>query len=427
MKAEKQRLTKLATGIEEKFPSGADIYGYPGITKPLIKSSIDETYKLLTLVENYKDHFEVIWFKREFARLVDDEFSLLKEVDSRDWANKFNKFLNNLFSLRSQAKHLYITLSKDPIRSDLEIAAIKDGYVDIKARFETIKDIIAKIESSEENLESFKTGSTAALVELKQALVAATQSQNKTNEFVTEIGEIHEAVTENQANIKVTEKYVNENLEMAKELSESNLKVDVQVRKNKKELDELMSKIQGQVELDAKLQDAIKNTLKDVNKFGLASAFQKRKNELRTSVLLWGTLTIIALSVLVYLSYEYAKGITAGTGASDPVLYLLKLPTIVATVWLGWFCSKQFGFTVRIREDYAYKTAVSMAFEGYKKETNEVSPELLEQLLKVTILNISLNPVAIFDTKNNHGSPMNEFGEAIRQFLKIDAKIKPPL
>ena len=49
-----------------------------------------------------------------------------------------------------------------------------------------------------------------------------------------------------------------------------------------------------------------------------------------------------------------------------------------------------------------------MSFEGYKREANEVSPEMLNNLMEASIKNLSDNPIRIYSGSNNHASPMHE-------------------
>lgn len=139
----------------------------------------------------------------------------------------------------------------------------------------------------------------------------------------------------------------------------------------------------------------------------MAGSFKKRKDELRWTQFIWASLTIISVGGLIWLSYTLVKPLLNGQDLDLNQLYF-KIPVIASAVWLGWFCSKQYGFTTRIREDYAYKYAISLAFEGYKNETREIDEDLLQKLVQLTIINISKSPVNIFDTKSNHGSPYNE-------------------
>lgn len=85
-----------------------------------------------------------------------------------------------------------------------------------------------------------------------------------------------------------------------------------------------------------------------------------------------------------------------------------RLALVSPFIWLGWFSAKQYGYTARLREDYAYKEASAMSFEGYKREAGESSAEMLEKLLEVSINNFSDNPIRIYSGTGNHASPLNE-------------------
>ncbi|MEG2366475.1 MAG: hypothetical protein RSB29_07000, partial [Alistipes sp.] len=67
---------------------------------------------------------------------------------------------------------------------------------------------------------------------------------------------------------------------------------------------------------------------------------------------------------------------------------------------------------------YSFKYAISMAFEGYKREAAEVNEELLDKLLQITLNSISISPVQCYDTKTNHATPVNEITEGILKEMK---------
>jgi hypothetical protein len=139
----------------------------------------------------------------------------------------------------------------------------------------------------------------------------------------------------------------------------------------------------------------------------MAGAFKKRKDELRIPLLFWTTVSLLTLTGLVWLSYSLVQDILSKSVELNHLF--IKIPIFASSVWLGWFSARQFGYTSRIREDYSYKYAVSMAFEGYKNATREIDEEMLKQLLQLTIYNISKNPIEIYDSKSNHGTPYSEF------------------
>jgi hypothetical protein len=84
---------------------------------------------------------------------------------------------------------------------------------------------------------------------------------------------------------------------------------------------------------------------------------------------------------------------------------------------------KQYGYLSRIQEDYAYKFASAMAFEGYKKQAKEIDEDLLKQLLAVSVENLSQNPIRLFNSNDNHASPANEIA---KDFLSVFNRNKTP-
>ena len=83
---------------------------------------------------------------------------------------------------------------------------------------------------------------------------------------------------------------------------------------------------------------------------------------------------------------------------------LYRLPVVAPVVWLAWFAAKQYGYASRLSEDYAYKAASAMAFEGYKRESTDDATKL--KLLETAINNFGDNPMTFppFFTCNHRES-----------------------
>ena len=173
-------------------------------------------------------------------------------------------------------------------------------------------------------------------------------------------------------------------------------------------IDEQINKQATIQDTNQKQQEEIKTTLEGANKHGMAGSFYTRKEELKLTLRFWQWATILSIIGLIAGAIWVVKPIIENPGNFTTMAYLARIPILAALVWLGWFCSKQYGYTTRIREDYSYKYAISMAFEGYKKQANNVNEDLLNNLLELTINSVGKSPVTIYDTKNNHGTPMNE-------------------
>lgn len=98
---------------------------------------------------------------------------------------------------------------------------------------------------------------------------------------------------------------------------------------------------------------------------GLASAFAIRVEQLEITKRLW--MSAFALAI-VGLSGIAIWVLNLDTDANTPLwlLILQRIPLAAPLVWLGWFSAVQYGNTLRVQEDYAFKEATAKAFAGFK-------------------------------------------------------------
>jgi hypothetical protein len=99
MKTSRHRITNLKTLVEKTLPDDANLFGYDGISRLLILTSLNESYDLLACLEEYNDKFETIVLKRKISDLTTGISNLLKEGSSANTIeHTFNDFLNNISS-----------------------------------------------------------------------------------------------------------------------------------------------------------------------------------------------------------------------------------------------------------------------------------------------------------------------------------------
>ncbi len=158
----------------------------------------------------------------------------------------------------------------------------------------------------------------------------------------------------------------------------------------------------------------INGLLGDANRTGMAASFHGRASELIVPMRLWLLVFAGSIGGLVYMGVTYlVPFLNSGNLEQLPSRLALTAPFI----WLGWFSAKQYGYTSRLREDYAYKAASAMSFEGYKREAGEVDADMLKNLLDTAIKNLGDNPIRIYSTRGNHASPLHE---VLEQLLKSE-------
>lgn len=175
--------------------------------------------------------------------------------------------------------------------------------------------------------------------------------------------------------------------------------------------DELDRNKAKQVELFKEFEEyrkKIDDLLADANRTGMAASFTNRSKALILPMLLWLLAFAASIYGLIYMGTTYIVPLLA---AGNWEQLLPRMALTAPVIWLGWFSAKQYGYTSRLRQDYAYKEASAKAFEGYKREASNVDPAMLKSLMETAIKNFGDNPIRIYNGHENHASPLHELFE----------------
>jgi predicted nucleic acid-binding Zn-ribbon protein len=415
MRTTRHKITLLKNKISDTLPDDNDILGYNGISKHIIIESLAQSYELLAVLEGYNDKFETIFAKRTVAELIDHSNSYLNENWNTDSANeKFNDFLKNISGIRFTLKEAYLSLNNSPLRLENEIVTAKEKLKELTGGLESI-------ETTKTEIELIKSESKELIADLEKKHILSIENEKKINEFSQNVELIDEDLkgTSEKINLWKTEIQSIRDDISKKQTELSTIKSEIEEVQesnslNNETIEGFIETLKDQITINKKHQDYIQKTIEDVSRAGMAGSFKKRKDELKWIQLVWAVFTILSISGLLYISFTIVEPFISNHEYDLNQLFF-KLPIIASAVWLGWFCAKQYGFTSRIIEDYSFKYAVSMAFEGYRKDAKEIDESLLQKLLGLTIINISKSPVSNFDSKSNHGTPYNEL---IESFMK---------
>ena len=94
---------------------------------------------------------------------------------------------------------------------------------------------------------------------------------------------------------------------------------------------------------------------------------------------------------------------------------LISVLSIAAPVWFAWVSTKQIGYCFRLSEDYGFKASIAAAYEGFRKEIEQLPTEEgsdMEDDLRIKLLDSILKtlderPLRYVEQKV-HGSPFHE-------------------
>jgi len=276
----------------------------------------------------------------------------------------------------------------------------------------------SKIQEVLEELESAKSSGSGLFDELTEFLAEA---KVQTAEVVAGVKSSAEAACSG-ANTKITnflsdiedEKTAAvEAKDAALEAQSTAEETDSAIQKLLAELGKKSEAAQQQIETSNQALDQKTNELKeatsllqkaraDLNRQGLADSFAKHANKLTESrrKLDFGFYWALGIGACYVVACAWIGK------ESTPVQWLQKLSPLGILIWIGYSLASRSNVLSRLIEDYEFKAATALAFQGYRLEM-DAQPELLSKLLDKAIRNFGSNPTRLMpQAKSHHAHPV---------------------
>lgn len=247
--------------------------------------------------------------------------------------------------------------------------------------------------------------------------------EKKTKEFEENLNKKIKETTNNLENkINKVDDVTEEKLEELDKLLEGAFN-------SKKSIDSIEASSSIQKQKISDTEQRIEGTLKDAEKAltsataaGLAKEFEKRRKDLFNTQKWWVGGLVVSLILALLIAYCRFNAIqellTKPNQATWTVIFLnllISALSIAAPVWFAWVSTKQIGYCFRLSEDYGFKASIAAAYEGFRKEIEQLPQEdnsEMEDDLRTKLLDNILNtlderPLRYVEHKV-HGSPLHE-------------------
>ncbi|QJS27174.1 MULTISPECIES: hypothetical protein [Rhizobium] len=161
-----------------------------------------------------------------------------------------------------------------------------------------------------------------------------------------------------------------------------------------------------------KLVERSEQALRGSTGVGLATAFETRKASLSWAGSAWVIGLLAALIAAFLIGSERVTTLQALLKNDSPVHVIwmnlaLTLFGVGGPIWFAWLSTKQIAVSFKLAEDYAFKAAVSRAYEGYRKEAIEIDPSLQKRLFSSALDRLEEAPIRLME-KETHSSPLQE-------------------
>jgi hypothetical protein len=324
-------------------------------------------------------------------------------------------------------------------RKEIDQAATTVGQAtsDIEKASEAGKGKLQDIEALKESAENQLIEATQSAKTAARAAMDAASAQTRAEQSLTEATASATAISEEH---KVTTDVVTktEALLAQAQAAQDNLKG---VLEHLAKSDEIATGYEKRVaDLKEELQQLIRRTeglLPGATSAGLASSFNKQRSRFTNPQRQWLWTFIICIGLLVVLalpSFFAAIGVSWSGHATDESWsaawrnLVLRLPIVFPVVWLAIYAGRNYMMSLRMEEDYAYKEAISTAFEGYKREMEKIGADEGEKLTPITILctnilrAISERPGRIYEGKQQDINLMTEVQSLVEKSAEFSKK-----
>ena len=127
-------------------------------------------------------------------------------------------------------------------------------------------------------------------------------------------------------------------------------------------------------------------------------------------------MVVLAVSLFVAGKISHDRIGFVETLLSNPNLSLqilwanvaLTVIGVAAPIWFSWLLTRQIGQRFRLAEDYGFKAAVAKAYEGYRREAEEIGDiELKQRLLSIALDRVQEPPLKHIEREET-SSPLHD-------------------
>jgi predicted nucleic acid-binding Zn-ribbon protein len=166
----------------------------------------------------------------------------------------------------------------------------------------------------------------------------------------------------------------------------------------------------------------VENLLPGATSAGLANTFSQQKKRFKTPQVSWILIFIFCMASLFFVAWMGKEDSQVDQTWGGILRHLaLRVPFALPLIWLGIYSGRQYMLSQRMEEEYAFKEAISAAFEGYRREIANISPSALghgtpTQILCANVLSLlSRRPGLIYEGKQEDVTPLTSLSGSLNK------------
>lgn len=379
----------------EVVPDDLADWGIPRLNKDRVAYTLDECGQLLTKLQSLDWQGPVaLAVNQSEAHISELSNFVSTRLTQPNPQQDANSFLSHLHALLLDLRGAAVFSTDTVYNAERELLRVT-------SQIESSKAILQNLSKITEEANSMKSQTEVSVTKITASEKAAVEIQEKLTTVSATVTPIETQIKDLLAKADQQVTQIAKHKEEIIQLNKNYMELEEKGTKEATNLEKLRKRCEEQ-------QEEIHKTIEDANRLGMAGSFRMRKDELVRPMIIWGVSFLLGVASLTFLAWDKILPLLEQPQQLDWLALLGRLPLVGPSLWFSWLSVKQFGYNARLWEDYAFKYASAMAFEGYKREATSVSPEMLKLLMEISIVNFANNPLRVYDSKTNHGSPLSE-------------------
>lgn len=374
-------LRELVTQVKAQVPAGTSFgiahtnWSFPGLTSDELA---EEAQSLIDLIDQYgtEDLRKQESGLQDYVRRI--KFLRANTVQNI-WGNATAGVTAYMFTLQGLRKMLTAEL-------------VHDDHAEATAKLRKLTNQVRSMEARLKTLEPRTTSIATMVSRIESAHDAADQ-------LPTDLASLAEAREKIEGLVQVA------------------IKEHGHIEELRSKADSLDEQLRLSAENANSVLERCETAYSAATSVGLAAAFTERSNALSKSMWIWVSGLVTALVAGSYFGSSQLHALSElfkrpDVTTSVVILNLmLSLLSVGAPVWFGWLATKQIGQRFRLAEDYAFKAAISRAYEGFRREAARVDKDMEARLLASALTRLDELPLRLVET-DSHGSPWHELASS---------------
>jgi hypothetical protein len=405
-----------------------------------------EAQRLLTEIQQFRAQAEEQFKAAETSRKNADSeglFAVNAKKTCEDHATAISQLkgtveseVNAIHSNKQKSDELLAALNAGKATIDADAKTIGEERKEADIAASSLKTARENCESRVQEIDKSKTAAEEALKAITESREASSQAQKSAE---SSRGEVEKCFVDAQAKVKQIEDNHTSSTELRLEIQSaletaqaSKTKIET-VLEHLQKSDEISTGHEMRVaeltkELDLLLK-RVDSLLPGAASASLASSFNAQKKRFADPQKRWLMIfigCIVGLVVVALPNFLDTIGIPIWKATTNNIWekLMLRMPVVIPLVWLAIYAGRNYMLSLRLEEEYAYKEAVSTAFEGYKREMKDIdageaaNPSPLTKLCTNILAAIAERPGRIYEGKNRDITIPNEMHGAVQELAK---------